>query len=237
MGLKAMSIKEQVVQIIVDHREARSGLIDELTNYEYETTTTHVTTNVQTAQLEVGDIICSDRVGIERKSCSDLVDTIANSKRELMRQMADLSRTFKRPLMILEGKTVFGLRNIHPEALRATMASISIGWGVPIQPTLTIEETAAQVVTIARKEQFKENRRISIPHTKRTQMTLPQRQTYVVTSIVSGLGPARAEALLKHFRSVQMIMNASIDELCSVDGIHMKTAENIREIIGSEYKS
>ena len=230
-------VKKQVVQIIVDHREARSGLIDELTDYAYETTTHRVTTNVETAQLEVGDIICSDRVGIERKSCDDFVDTIVSPDRDMPRQLSDLSRTFTRPLVILEGETIYGLRGISPEALRAHLSMICVSFGIPILPTQTVEETAAQVVTIARREQFKERRKISIPHTKRTLMTLPQRQEYVVASIGAGVGGKTAEVLLKHFGSVQRVMDASIDELCTVPRIQTKTAENIHEIVRSEYKS
>ena len=229
-------IKEHVVQIIIDHRESRSGLIDELVDYEYETQSLRLTTNVEAAQLEIGDIICSDRVGIERKSVDDFVDTIANPDRDMVRQLADLQRTFDRPLMILEGDSIFGLRGIHPEALRAHIAMIGVGFGIPIIPTKSIEETAAQIVTIARREQIDEGRKISIPHTKRTQMTMTQRQEYVVSSIGAGVGASTAERLLKHFGSVGGVTNASVDEMCLVGGIGQKTAENILEIIWSEYK-
>ena len=227
-------IIEQVVQIIVDHRESRSGLIDEIANYEYETTTTRVTTNVQTAQLEVGDIICSDRVCIERKSCADFVDSFIS--RDIFGQMADMSRAYSRSLMILEGETIFGLRDVHPEALRSALSGITVGWGVPVIPTNSVEETAAMIVTIARREQFKMKRSISM-HGKRSTMSLPQRQVYVVSSIGSGVGPAIAETLLAHFGSVRAVMNASIDELTIVEGVGKKTAEKIHEIIRSEYKS
>jgi Fanconi anemia group M protein len=227
-------IKEQIVQIIIDDRESRSGLIDELRGYEYENTTTRVTTNVQTARLEVGDIICSDRVCIERKSCPDFVDSFIS--RDIFGQVADMSRAYVRSIMILEGKTIFGLRDVSPEALRSALSGITVGWGIPILPTANVKGTAAMAVTIARREQFKEKRSISI-HGKRSHMTLPQRQEYVVSSIGGGVGPTMAGVLLKHFGSVQEVIDASINELVEVEGIGKKTAENIREIVESEYKS
>lgn len=236
-------IKEQVVQIIIDHREGPSGLIDELIDYVYETQSLRITTNMETAQLEVADVIISanddgtGRVGIERKSVDDFVDTVINPNRDMVRQMADLKRTFTRPMVILEGDTIFGLRGVSPEALRASMRMVGIGFGIPIIPTKSIEETAAYIVTIARGEQIDEKRKIAIPHTKRTQMTMTQRQEYVVSSIGSGVGASTAERLLRHFGSVRSIMNAPIDELCLVEGIGTKTAENILEVIGSEYKA
>ena len=227
-------IKEQIVQIIIDDRESRSGLVDELRGYEYENTTTRVTTNVQTARLEVGDIICSDRVCIERKSCPDFVDSFIS--RDIFGQVADMSRAYARSIMILEGKTIFGLRDVSTEALRAALSGITVGWGIPIIPTANVEGTAAMVVTIARREQFKEKRSISI-HGKRSHMTLPQRQEYVVSSIGGGVGPTMAEALLKHFGSVRAVMNASIDELMEVNDVGPKIAKNVQGIVESEYKS
>jgi Fanconi anemia group M protein len=138
--------------------------------------------------------------------------------------------------MILEGKTIFGLRGVSPEALRSALSGITVGWGIPIIPTANVEGTAAMVVTIARREQFKEKRSISI-HGKRSHMTLPQRQEYVVSSIGGGVGPTMAEALLKHFGSVRAVMTAPIDDFVEIDNVGKTTAKNILEIVESEYKS
>jgi len=66
-------MKELVVKLIVDHREAPSGLIDELEAYDYTTSSMHVVTDVEVAQLPVGDVICSDRVAVERKAVDDFM--------------------------------------------------------------------------------------------------------------------------------------------------------------------
>ena len=41
------------------------------------------------------------------------------------------------------------------------------------------------------------------------------------------VGEKRKEALLKHFKSLKKIANATIEELENVEGIDRKTAENI----------
>jgi len=229
-----MAMKELVIQIIVDNREARSGLIDELISYKYETDTVKLSTNVTVAQLEVGDIICSDQVCIERKTCADFVDSFIS--RDIFGQMADMSRAYKKPIVILEGDSIFGIRNVAPEALRGALTGITVGFGIPIIPTRNVSQTSAQIATITRREQFRDKRSISI-HGKRSHMTMPQRQVYVVAAIGAGVGPVMAGTLLKHFKSVEAVMTASIDELMEVEGIGKKTANSIREIIGSEYKS
>jgi len=229
-------MKELVVKLIVDHREAPSGLIDELEAYDYTTSSMHVVTDVEVAQLPVGDVICSDRVAVERKAVDDYVDTFISDKRDLFGQAIDMLNAYPKSVMILEGESIFGLRDIHPEALRGSLAGLVIGTGLSIIPTMNVAETAAQIVTIARREQHRLKRSVSIAHAKRSSMGLPQRRLYVVSSIGGGVGGVMAAALLKHFGSVQRVMTASVDELCFVDGVGKKTASKIREIVAGEYK-
>lgn len=228
-------IEEHCVQIIADDRESRSGLIDALRECKYATASAHVTTNVEVTRLEVGDLILSDRCGVERKSCEDFVESFIN--RDLYGQIADLARSFQRPLVVLEGDTVFGIRDVHPNALRAALSAVVVGWGVPLLPTKNVAETAAMAVSIGYKEQFPMRRGISIPHTKRSSMSLPQRQRYVISSIGGGVGDKVADDLLRHFKSIQAVIDADIDALTEVDGIGVKTAETIHEIVRTEYKA
>jgi len=48
---------------------------------------------------------------------------------------------------------------------------------------------------------------------------------------IPGVGPKRKKALLKHFGSVKRIKEATIDELCQVEGIDQKLAAHIHEYI------
>jgi len=45
---------------------------------------------------------------------------------------------------------------------------------------------------------------------------------------IPGVGKARKKALLKHFKSVRLIREASVEDLCSVKGIHRQLAQKIR---------
>ena len=46
---------------------------------------------------------------------------------------------------------------------------------------------------------------------------------------VEGIGGAKAKALMKHFKTISAIKNASVDELCAVSGISKRDAENINK--------
>ncbi|MBR0381985.1 MAG: excinuclease ABC subunit UvrC [Eubacterium sp.] len=54
-----------------------------------------------------------------------------------------------------------------------------------------------------------------------------KRQVYSVLDDIKGVGPARRKALMKHFRDIGKIRDASVAELSSVDGIPEKLAEEI----------
>lgn len=54
-----------------------------------------------------------------------------------------------------------------------------------------------------------------------------KRQVYSVLDEIKGVGPARRKALMKHFRDIGKIRDASVSELSSVDGIPEKLAEEI----------
>ena len=52
-------------------------------------------------------------------------------------------------------------------------------------------------------------------------------QVHSVLDEIEGVGPARRKALLKHFKDVEQIRSAGLDELKSVAGITETVAENI----------
>lgn len=183
--------------------------------------------------LEVGDYVLSERLGIERKTADDLIDSIVDPGRDLFRQIGDLARTYERPLLIIEGQNLYA-RQVHPNAVRGILATIAVDFGVPIVPTAGIEETAALIALMARREHEAGHRDVK-PHGRKTSRTLKEQQEYLVSAL-PGVGPSVARSLLRHFGSVERIMTASEEELMAVDKVGPKTAARIREIVSGEYR-
>ena len=213
------------LQIYVDRREIRSGVARALES---------AGTDVILATLEVGDYIVSDRVAIERKTDMDFLDSIIDKDRNIFGQLSDLARTYDRPVLIIEGDNLYATRQIHPNAIRGVLASIATDFGIPIISTRDAEDTAALIQVIAKREQVDEKRTPSL-HGRKTAMTLSEQQEYIVSSI-SNIGPVAARKLLQHFGSVESVMRAGPDELMEVESIGPKTAQRIREVVGSVYK-
>ena len=188
---------------------------------------------IRLVTLEVGDYVASERLGIERKTAQDFVACIVDPDRGLFRQVGDLSRSYEKPLLILEGSDLY-TRQIHPNAIRGALASIAIDFGVPVLPTADIHETAALIALLARREQASGGREVK-PHGKKTARTLVEQQEYLLTAIPS-VGPSVARNLLRHFGSLEKVMTATYDELMEVEKVGPKIAERIRELVGGEYK-
>jgi Fanconi anemia group M protein len=212
-------------QIYIDQREIRSSVAREL-----ERLGAHIT--LQT--LEVGDYVLSERVCVERKTTADLLSTLTEQGRDLFTQLADLTRNYERPLLILEGDDLYTQRRIHPNAIRGILATIAIDFHIPIIPTSSEEETAAILYTIARREQ-EDRKRTPKLHGKKTSQTLKEQQEYVVSAI-SNIGPVVAKKLLRHFNTIKAITSADEEELTQVEGIGKKTAHRILEVTQSQYK-
>jgi Fanconi anemia group M protein len=176
--------------------------------------------------------VISDKVAIERKTAQDFVSSIIDPERNLFRQMADLARTYDRPILILEGRDLY-TSQMNAASIRGAMISVAVDWGVPIIPTEDRDETASVIALLARRE-MREGREPKV-HGHKTARTLKEQQEYLVSAF-SSVGPAVARNLLKHFGSVEKIMTASSEQLQEVELVGPKIASRIRELVGGEYK-
>ncbi|MCO8265745.1 DEAD/DEAH box helicase [Haloferax sp. AB510] len=217
---------EETVEIVVDQRELDSTIARTLSKRE------DLTTRLET--LAVGDYVLSDRVAVERKSVSDFLDTLTGGDRSIFEQVADLTRHYARPLLIIEGRDLYEERNIHPGAIRGALSSVAVDFNVSVLFTEDEDDTAEMLATIATREQTDRERTVSV-HGGKSAKTLDEQQEYVVSAIAD-IGPVTARTLLEAFGSVEAVMTANEDDLKAVRGVGQVTAERIREVVGSEYR-
>jgi Fanconi anemia group M protein len=207
--------------IFVDSREREMAKLLEALGLE-----------VTVRNLEVGDYVVSDRVAIERKTAQDFVSSIIDPERNLFRQIADLARTYDRPVLILEGRDLYTTQ-MNAASIQGALASVAVDYGVPIIPTDDQDETAKVIALLVRRE-TQEGREPKV-HGHKTARTLKEQQEYLISAIPS-IGPTVARNLLKHFGSVERIMTASAEELQDAPLVGPKIAQRIRELVGGEYK-
>lgn len=213
--------KEELPVVFADTREGNSKVIRHLSEMEIE---------VKVQAMAVGDYQVSDEVVIERKTAKDFVDSIVDKR--LFKQARSLMEEFKRPLIILEGDDLYN-GMINPNAIRGSIASIALDFGISIIPTRNAQDTAAMIKRIAIREQSGEKTPIQI-RTDKKPVNLWEQQLFIIESLPN-IGPVNAKNLLEHFGTVANIINASESQLQEVEGIGKKTAANIRKVVDSKY--
>lgn len=213
--------KEELPVVFADTREGNSKVIRHLSEMEID---------VKVQAMAVGDYQVSDKVVIERKTAKDFVDSIVDKR--LFKQARSLMEEFKRPLIILEGDDLYN-GMINPNAIRGSIASIALDFGISIIPTRNAQDTAAMIKRIAIREQSGEKTPIQI-RTDKKPVNLWEQQLFIIESLPN-IGPVNAKNLLEHFGTVANIINASESQLQEVEGIGKKTAANIRKVVDSKY--
>lgn len=207
--------------VIVDTREFNSRVVVELSNLGII---------VESAQLEVGDYVVSDRCAIERKDVEDFLASLIDKR--LFAQAKRLVSVYPRPLMILEGEDLFLRRRISPEAIMGALSSLTVNFKLPIITTRDPRETALFIAVLAKKEQQEGN-----PVGKRGQkghMAVKDKQEFLVEGL-PGISQTLAVRLLAHFGTVERIVAATEEELTEVKGVGKQTAKDIKTILQSRY--
>ena len=108
-----------------------------------------------------------------------------------------------------------------------------INYNVGILQTSDVQESAALIAFLAKREQLGEFRNIRLRGEKRA-MT-PENQKQFIVESLPGIGPRTAKQLLKHFGSVEKIFTANERELREVEGVGPKRAKETRKLITEKY--
>ena len=208
-------------EIIVDDREDKKLLkiLSEIAN-------------IKINRLDVGDYILSNRVGIERKSSNDFIESLI--KGNLFPQILSLSNTFEVPILIVEGEDVYSIRNMDKKSIRGAIISAIVDFRIRIIFTKNPEETANFLVDISLREQ-KEKDRMPIVRGEKKVMSLKEKQLFIVEGLPE-VSSVLSRRLLRKFGSVLGVFNADEIELKEVEGLGEIKAKKIREIIDSKYE-
>lgn len=215
---------ELKLTIFVDQRETRSGVARFLAKAGVD---------LKLQNLEIGDYVVSDRVCIERKSAIDFLDSLVNKRRNLLEQIHRLKSEYEKPLLVIEGESIYGQRNVHPNVVRAVMATIAVDFSVPIIQTRDETDTASLIYVIAKREQMPNKTEVN-PHGKKPSASLKEQQEYFISAL-SNIGIVTTRNLLRRFKTIERILTATKEELMEVEHVGEKTAEHIKAVLSAEY--
>lgn len=211
--------------VVIDNREMSSKVAEHLSN---------LGAKITLAALPVGDYAIGDRILVERKTVQDFVDTLVD--RDLFGQIAALAESASRPVLIVEGGSIadlYELRNIHPNAIRNTLASIAVDFDVSLVFTRDAEETAGMLYAFARRESGEAKGERSF-HRHKSARSGREELEYILTAVPE-VGPKAAREILAAFGTLRSVFSASAEELMQVKGVGEKTAGGIVEAAERKY--
>ena len=206
--------KKERPKIIADIHEKDSMILSELkSNKEID---------LEITSLEIGDYQVGGTI-IERKTTSDFISSIITKR--LIRQIIQMQQ-YEQKVIIIEGEINDLYNKINPNAVRGFILSISLNYNINLIFTTSYKDTTAYLITLA-KQELKPKTAASL-HSKIPKTKSEQRQ-YVLESF-PGIGPKKAELLLKKFNNLKSTFNADEEELKE---ILKSQAKCFKEILNS----
>jgi ERCC4-type nuclease len=211
----------QKLKIVCDTRERVSQINQELKNLSNDS----FEVEVLIEQLSLGDYQLSDQVLIERKTIADLESSIIDGR--IFSQLDSLSEKVSKPGLIIEGIINFSDNGnrINNKSLIGLITSIGLNYRIPIFFTRNQKETALFLYVIAKREQYGVKTEIKHRFSK-NKMSFSDQQLFILESFPD-IGPTLAKSLLKRFKTIRNISQASVQELQEVEKMGPKKAEKM----------
>jgi len=207
---------DQPVPVVVDDRECRGDVLCALRADSRFT--------VQVQRLALGDYRVDTRFLFERKTLSDLIQSIISGR--LFRQALRLVEQDEVwPALILEGTSRdLATTQMSWEAVQGALVHVSLILGLPVLRTRSASDTVNTMAYAVR--QHRALVRGGLPRKGRRPRDKRAVQHHVLQSL-PGVGPARAARLIDQFGSVRSAIGASPEEGTELDGIGANIAGRI----------
>lgn len=220
---KEKIINKNIPIIFVDSRE-NTNLIKEL----YK----EIKIKIKTQNLEIGDIQVTDDICIERKSKLDFVNSILDKR--IFKQLIELVKNFRRPILILEGEeNIFSIRNVHPNVIYTTLSIIACDLRIPIIYTSNLQSTAKQITNIAIRNQNKTNT-VKQNLSKQTNSYKEEMENFI--SSIPKINTLTSKILLEKYNTIFNIINTNKETLMKIDKIGNKKSEFLIEFFNRKYE-
>lgn len=204
------------VELIVDSRETRSGMLELLSAAGLP---------FSTAEMPAGDY----RLGpflIERKTANDLVASILDGR--LFQQAEAVCQSAPRPMLLIEGDLTKIASAIDHEAILGALSALSVFWELQIVHMPSITHSSRLLNRMHRH--LSEGLGYEVATRVAKPRTAPDgaMSQYLVSGL-PGVGPELASRLVIHFGSAAAVFTADVKALCAVKGVGAGTAAKIVE--------
>jgi len=223
------TFKNVMAAISVDSREARSNpkIVEGLKANGLE---------VSVKALPVDYVVeVEDGWAVERKTCIDFAKSIRDGR--LWGELEKLkSIEGLKPVLLVEGSlaVVEKFTSWAPQSIVGVLNSVMFDWNVHVVFVPSVKWTVTYLTQLAKSAEIEERK----PHPLRVKQKAesPREYALMVVEGLPGISAVRARALLRHFKTLRNLFNASVERLMEVEGVGRKTAEKIYEVANLEYE-
>ncbi len=215
--------EDDKIKLIVDSRELPTAVARELARLDVQ---------ISGESLKIGDYVASEDVAIERKESMDFIQSLIDGR--LFVQLSALRSAYRRPVLIIEGEQIIGLRAVNPASIYGALASIAIRIQVPIIWTRNAEETANVLYRIAHLEQVTSKKPLRT-RSGESKGTDAEALEYILSGF-PGVDTVTSRALLTEFGTLEKIFSSEKENLQRVKGVGPKIAGRIRRLLESKYR-
>ena len=216
--------------VLVDIREKRSGIPAMLRRMGVP---------IELKELPVADYVIGN-VGVERKTVEDYLQSKFSGR--LDRQLYDLSRNFELSYLVIEGFVTEAL--MEHKVPRFAYVSSLVGSSLKRAPdgkqgqiiTVNVDtkyDTALFIQALYKK--ISENDLVRLPKLVKAKANPNELLVYIVSSFPD-IGEKRATDLLKKFKTIRNLVNATEDELAKVKGIGKKLASKLYQFFNKKFE-
>jgi ERCC4-type nuclease len=208
----------EVLEIVADVHEHRSGVPDALSR---------LGVRVTTRALTRGDYVLTPGCVVERKTVVDLHLSVQRGR--FWHQMQKLRSTGARPCLLVEGRSLRLERGgLRPDSIRGALLAVS-DLGVTIVRSEDTDDSAAWMVRLAvRRLQVRFEDRPRYAQRPKRRGPRPAEQALAAAP---GISTATARALLTRFGSLQNVLSATEKDLLAVAGLGPVRTRALREMI------
>ncbi|MDH4123476.1 MAG: helicase-related protein, partial [Thermoplasmata archaeon] len=175
------------------------------------------------------DFVIGNDIAIIKESIDDFLSDI--DKPALLSKIATLKERYRRPFMIVEGKSIKKTGIADKLPVYDILVELVKELRIPVIATNSPSDTAAFLASLVKAEMTKkEGERRKAPD------QLEQYQIRMIQGLPN-VTSVLAERLLERFGSVQAVMSASTNKLMEVDGVGKSIAEGIRKTATATFET
>ena len=180
-------------------------------------------------KLDIGDYVLPNDVGVERKKAMDFISSIVDGR--LFEQGRELLRAYSKAYVVVEGDLWRALnrRDVHRHSVLGALSTL-VDIGIKVLYTPDEEGTAYVLKSLAEKAG---GRGIKAVPVKRGE-TIRDAQIQFLSSL-PGIGPRRAEALLRAFGTPLNALNNLGQWARRVDSINEGIVSLVRKVLTTRY--